>query len=394
VTNEEGNGKDVELRPVIARLKEIERKCDSMGTRNEEFPLMKDRLTSIIARLQAGEEPSGEPLAYRAMARELFPVAHLFESVGFMGIGKEIAHVERALQELEPAPASPDGVCVTARRSPTSSAAAAPPTSESGERDVDDADGEEETSREGVPKPILGGVFVLIIAVAVAAAIILELGPFQPKAEPTPIPTLPTPTPLPSPTPEPSPTPLPRDPNATPSPRERYAEALAQARLSLSEGDLDATVKYIAIAGLIDRNDNSVLEVAQEVLHQLLGQANAAAAEFNWAEAARQTAEARSIANQFSLDTGIIDAAENRYAEMQLYRIVEPYATQTLRAAIGKQVEVKLNNGSVLIGRIASINSSDLVLDIDDDVGGGIVSFTDEIPLATVRWVKIWEGQP
>ena len=392
MTNEEGNGKDVELRPVIARLKEIERKCDSMGTRNEEFPLMKDRLTSIIARLQAGEEPSGEPLAYRAMARELFPVAHLFESVGFMGIGKEIAHVERALQELEPATASPDGVSVTARRSPTSSAAAEPPTSESGERDVDDADGEEETSREGVPKPILGGVFVLMIAIVVAASIILELGPFQPKAEPTP--TLPTPTPQPSPTPEPPPTPLQRDPNATPSPRERYAEALAQARLSLSEGDLDATVKYIAIAGLIDRNDNSVLEVAQEVLHRLLGQANAAAAEFNWAEAARLAAEARSIANQFSLGTGIIDAAENRYAEMQLYRIVEPYATQTLRAAIGKQVEVKLNNGSVLVGRIASINSSDLVLDIDDDVGGGFVSFTDEIPLTTVRWVKIWEDQP
>ena len=392
MANEEGNGKEVELRPLIARLKEIERKCDSMGTRNEEFPLMKDRLTSIIARLLAGEEPSGEPLAYRAMARELFPVAHLFESVGFMGIGKEIAHVERALQELEPAAASPDGVSVTARRSPTSSAPAEPPTSESGERDVDDADGEEETSREGVPKPILGGVFVLMIAIVVAAAIILELGPFQPKAEPTP--TLPTPTPQPSPTPEPPPTPLQRDPNATPSPRERYAEALAQARLSLSEGDLDATVKYIAIAGLIDRNDNSVLEVAQEVLHRLLGQANSAAAEFNWAEAARLAAEARSIANQFSLDTRIIDAAENRYAEMQLYRIVEPYATQTLRAAIGKQVEVKLNNGSVLVGRIASINSSDLVLDIDDDVGGGFVSFTDEIPLTTIRWVKIWEDQP
>jgi len=27
---------------------------------------------------------------------------------------------------------------------------------------------------------------------------------------------------------------------------------------------------------------------------------------------------------------------------------------------------------------------------IDDDVGGGVVSFTDEIPLATIRWVKIW----
>ena len=65
MTNEEGNGTTADLRPVIARLKEIERKCDSMGSRNEEFPLMKDRLQAIIARLEAGEEPSGEPLAYR-----------------------------------------------------------------------------------------------------------------------------------------------------------------------------------------------------------------------------------------------------------------------------------------------------------------------------------------
>jgi hypothetical protein len=31
------------------------------------------------------------------------------------------------------------------------------------------------------------------------------------------------------------------------------------------------------------------------------------------------------------------------------------------------------------------------VLDIDDDVGGGIVSFTDEVSLSTIRWIKIWE---
>jgi len=389
VTNEEGNGKDVELRPVIARLKEIERKCDSMGTRNEEFPLMKDRLTSIIARLEAGEEPSGEPLAYRAMARELFPVAHLFESVGFMSVGKEIAHVERALQELEPAPASPDGTGVTLRPSPTSSAAAVPPAPEAGERELTDAHGEEEPSGEGVPKPILGGVFVLLIAIAIAAAIILKIGPFQPKPEPTPVPA--TPTPLPSPTPEPPPTPLPRDPNATPSPRERFADALAQARLSLSEGNVDETMKYLSIAGLIDRNDNSVLEVAERLVDRLLGLANVAASELKWEEAARNTAEARSVAKRFSLDEGRIDDAEHRYAEMKLYRIVEPEDTQTLRAAIGKQVEVKLENGSVLVGRIAKANSSSLVLDIDDDVGGGIVSFTDEIPISTIRWVKIWE---
>ena len=87
--NDEPSTNRPDLRPAIRRLREIEKKCVSMGTRNEEFPLMQQRLASIIKRLEAGEEPSGAPLSYRGIARELFPLAHLFESVGFMSVGKE-----------------------------------------------------------------------------------------------------------------------------------------------------------------------------------------------------------------------------------------------------------------------------------------------------------------
>ncbi len=165
---------------------------------------------------------------------------------------------------------------------------------------------------------------------------------------------------------------------------------MAKARLALSEGDVDETVKYLSMAGLIDRNDNSVLEVAERIVDLFLGQASAAAADLKWEEATQHLAQARSIAKRFSLDTRRIDAEEHRYAEMEQYRIVEPEETQTLRAAIGKRVEVKLENGAVLAGRIAQVRSSSLVLDIDDNVGGGVVSFTDEIPITTIRWVKIW----
>ncbi len=96
------DGPKADLRPVIARLREIERKCASMGSRNEEFPLMQDRVASIIARLDGAEESSGDPLDYRKIARELFPVAHLFESTGFMSVGKEIAYIERSLIEIAP----------------------------------------------------------------------------------------------------------------------------------------------------------------------------------------------------------------------------------------------------------------------------------------------------
>jgi hypothetical protein len=387
VANNDNDSRNVDLRPLIARLKEIERKCDSMGTRNEEFPLMKDRLVSIISRLEAGEEPSGEPLAYRAMARELFPVAHLFESVGFMSVGKEVAHVERSLQDLEPASASAAGPGDSVRASTTSSAVAAPSPEKTGAQELERGEAEEDATGAGIPKPILAGLFLLLIAVAVAAALILELGPFQPKSTPVP----PTPTAVPSPTPEPPPTPAQSVSVALPSTRERFADALSQARLSLSQRDFDGAVKYLSIAALIDRHDTSVLEIAELVLDQRLQDANEAAAEARWEDAGEIISHARSIAKRFELDTHPIDAAENRYAEMMLSRIVQPEEIQALRAAIGKQVEVKLDNGSVLEGRIAGITGTNLVLDIDDDVGGGIVSFTDEVPLSSIRWIKIWE---
>ena len=389
MANNDNNSRNVDIRPLIARLKEIERKCDSMGTRNEEFPLMRDRLVSIIARLEAGEEPSGEPLSYRAMARELFPVAHLFESVGFMSVGKEIAHVERSLQDLEPESESAAESSGSSRPSPTSSAAAAPSPEKAGEQELDREEAEEDASGASIPKPILAGLFLLLIAVAVAAALILKTGPFQAKPDPTPVP--PKPTAVPNPTQEPRPTPASPNPDARLSTRERFDDALAQARLSLSQRDFDGAVKYLSIAALIDRHDTSVVEMAELVLDQRLRDANDAADQRRWEDAAQITAHARSIAKRFELDTHRIDAAEYRYSEMKLSRIVQPEETQTLRAAIGKQVEVKLENGSVLEGRIAGVSGSNLVLDIDDDVGGGIVSFTDEVPLSTIRWVKIWE---
>ncbi|MBD3871933.1 MAG: hypothetical protein IFK91_03275, partial [Acidobacteria bacterium] len=187
------------LRPLIARLREIEKKCASMGSRNEEFPLMEERLSSIIKRLEAGEEPSGKPLAYRAMARELFPVAHLFESVGFMSVGKEIAHVEKALKELAPEEAAsdaPDGP-ESARRT-----AAQPPVV--ADHDPARAETDDDGVYHRIPKPVAAGLAVLLVAIAVAAMIVLEVGPFRPKLPVRPAaPTVPvearlTPSPLPT----------------------------------------------------------------------------------------------------------------------------------------------------------------------------------------------------
>jgi len=378
------------LRPLIARLKEIERKCDSMGTRNEEFPLMKERLISIIARLEAGQEPSGEPLAYREMARELFPVGHLFESVGFMSVGKEIAHVERSLQDLAPEPEPSREAVSEPRPSATSSAAISPPPDSSEEKQPTDEEIEAEASRAGIPKPVLGALLVLVVAVAAAATIVFRVKQQSAALNPTPLP--PTPVVLPSPSPVTQPTPVTVvDPDSTKNARERLADALAQARLAIEEGDVESAVGYLAFAELIDRNDPRVVEVADRIVDQLVEEANGAADEERWEDAARLTAHARTVANRFKLDTGRIYDAERDHAEKQQYRIVGPEEIGVLRASIGKHVDIMLNEGSLFSGWLTGFKGSAVVLDVEDDVGGGIVSFSDEFPLDDIEWIRIRE---
>lgn len=388
MTNEENFNQAV-LRPLIARLKEIERKCDSMGTRNEEFPLMKERLVSIIARLEAGQEPSGEPLAYREMARELFPVAHLFESVGFMSVGKEIAHVERSLQGLAPERERPPEAVSAVRPSSTSSAAVSPPPDSSEEGQPADQESEEESSGEGIPKPVLGAFLVLVIAIAVAATIVLRVRQQNQATLSTPPPA--TPVALPSPSPVPRSTPVTVDPDSTKSASERLADALAQARQAIEEGDIDGAVGYLAFAELVDRNDRRVVEVADRIVDQLVEDANRAADEERWEDAARHTAHARTVANRFKLDTGRISDAERDHAEKQQYEIVGPEEIQVLRASIGKHVDVMLREGRMFSGWLTGFEGSAMILDVEDDVGGGIVSFTDEFPLDTIEWIRIRE---
>ena len=56
------------------------------------------RVREVIADLRSAAD--GEP-SYRELARRLFPVARLFESLGFHTVAREIAHVERSLEAID-----------------------------------------------------------------------------------------------------------------------------------------------------------------------------------------------------------------------------------------------------------------------------------------------------
>jgi len=383
-----------DLRPVIKRLREIEKKCSSMGTRNEEFPLMQERLASIIKRLEAGEEPSGDPLSYRTIARELFPVAHLFESVGFMSVGKEIAHVERTLKDLDPdpeidAPRAAPGYPVEG----STPARARVDTEAESEESAIEGD-EEKASRWHVPMPMAIGCVVLLAAIAAATALILGIGPFQVDRGLVEVAPTPTETPLPAPTSVPTHTPTPAPLLNTPVPvsRAELAEAVSRARLALSRGDLDEAVARLSEAALLDHRDDAVVAIAEQVIARFVHASNAAVANAQWEEAENLLERARRIAMRFGIFENEIDLIAQRHAEMERFQIISPSDTRAIRDAIGRRVEVAINDGTVLKGEIEGIDGSTLLLNMDSEIGGGKMKYTEELPIGNVRTIKVFEN--
>lgn len=381
-----------DLRPVIARLREIERKCEAMGSRNEDFPQMRVRVKGIIARLEAEEDPSGAPPDYRRIARDLFPVAHLFESTGFMSVGKEIAHIERSLNEFSPqAGSGASGAPAARAKPPGSSSAAVQPVETAPETRV------KEPQRSSVPRPVIAGFLLLVLAVAGSAAIIFRIGPFArphppPEAGITPEPTeIATAPPTPSPEPDPEPTnPLPPPPTAVP--RGRLAEEVAAARLALAKGDLEAAGAHLSEAGRIDRTDDDVKEIAEAVVAGLVSWAYGAADTADWNAADPLLERAERTAMRFGIGTAAIDTARSRIAAMERYVVVGPADRQVVLQSAGKRTEVALTDGTTRVGRIEGIDGAELVLNMDSRVGGGVVQFSERVPLSDIRSLKIFEN--
>ncbi len=381
-----------DLRPVIARLREIERKCAAMGSRNEEFPQMQERVKSIIARLEAEDDPSGELPDYRRIARELFPVAHLFESTGFMSVGKEIAHIERSLNELAPQTGADANVPSAARAMTRASSSAA----------VQPVDPAPETPAKvsqpaSVPRPVIAGFLLLVLAAAVSAAVIFRIGPFvryhpQPEAAVGPEPTeITAPSPAPSPVPSAEPT-SPPPPRPTAIPRARLAEEVAAARLALAKGDLETAGAHLSEAGRIERTDDDVKEIAEAVVGGLVSWAYGAAENADWDAAGPLLERAERTAMRFGISTSKIDAARSRIAAMDHYVIVGPGDRQIVLQSVGKRIEVTLADGTTRVGRIEGIDGADLVLNMDSQVGGGLVQYSEDIAFAGIRSLKIFEN--
>jgi hypothetical protein len=162
--------------------------------------------------------------------------------------------------------------------------------------------------------------------------------------------------------------------------------------LALAKGDLETAGGHLSEAGRIDRTDDDVKEIAEAVVGGLVSWAYGAAENADWEASGPLLERAERTAMRFGISTAQIDAARSRIAAMDHYVIVGPGDRRIVLQSVGKRTEVTLADGATRVGRIESVDASDLVLNMDSHVGGGVMQYSEEIPLADIRSLKIFEN--
>lgn len=372
---------DRDFRAITVRLADLQRKCRSAGSRNEEALEIEQRLGTVMDRLNQEDEPDSDPPPFAALARELYAVERFFESNGFISVAKEVAHVEKALDAL----ASPEE---TQQAADQKIGTPEVPLTRSDADEIDEELGDEPAvERWAIPKPLAVVMLLLIAAIAICAFIIYRFE--NPRPETVTVEQPPTPAPTVAP-PAPVPASIQGRPTG-PAPGAVLAGAVGRARLSLAEGDVDATIDHLSEAALIDPDHGSVLGTATQLVDLLVGRANAAAESGLWEIADLTLVRAERLATRYGLDATNIQQARVYQSRMDRFRLVKPSDPAAIRAAAGLSVTVVLKNGSKRKSIINGVGDGDLLLNEDSTVRGGAMYYVERIPLSEIDYLKVWE---
>jgi hypothetical protein len=372
---------DHDLRTVTVRLADLQRKCRSVGTRNDEASEMEERLASVLSRLEPGDDGDDGPIPFAALARELYAVERFFESNGFLSVAKEVAHVERTLEGL----ASPAEREI--RLDPRSPAA----TELEPDPALDDVlETEPGPARWAVPKPLAAVMVLFVVAIAVCVVIIIQherVG--DPSDGPHAATAAPTPTVAPPTVPVRKEKPVPQA--STPAPGAILAGEIGNARLALADGRIDAAIDHLSKAALVDPDHPTVLSTATQLVDLLVDRADQAVESGLWEIADMTLARAERIATRYGLDTTRISDAEYRHSRMDRFRVIPPDQIEAIRAAAGKRVTIHFKDGDTRESIINGADATNLLLDEDTTVRGGAMYYVEKIPLADIDYLQVWD---
>lgn len=266
---------DADLRTVVARLGEIQRKAGALGQERPELAELAPALDVALRDLRVGHGPRGEPLPLRELAMPLGSWARRLERLGVPALGRELAYVERALVAADDARADKrlrGEKGVAAEEAPVREAAPAAP--------VAPVVGAER--RPGSR----GALLILAVATVVVAAGVALLATLarsrqeERKAQPeTGAPAAATP---PSPNQAPAavnPTP----PLANPPPRPalssaEVADLASSAQLAAQRDEVDLALERLDAAARADRTRFDVRAAAQATVDALVARSDRAVA--------------------------------------------------------------------------------------------------------------------
>lgn len=366
-----------DLRTILARLREIERKCRSMGQRSQVLADLVPRVTEILECLESSSPPEAGSL--RALARQLSPVEQAFESLGFVTVGREVRYVERALEDLD----SAADVADTGSERRRVVSAPPPPPTEWGAAQPSEPLPWRDRIR---PTPVLS-ILLITLAVASIAAWMVVRRELHQLDESLAAAMTPPATATPQPEPTPTPTPVPRDPIAA-ARREALPAEIAESRVALRRGELDAAIEHLAAAARVDPRHRLVLDAASEIVAALVSDSDGLADRARWTEAEELLERARRIALRFELDDAAISAALRRHAAMTRIDIVSPHESARLAGLVGRDAEIVVRTGPPIDGTILSVDIQGITLRRAKEVRGGLVYYQDVVDLGSIVEVR------
>jgi hypothetical protein len=365
-----------------------------MGTRNEEFPDMAVRLEKLIQALSTGEDEHGAPVSYRAVASQLFPIARLFESVGFLSVGREIAHVERTLSKLQSS--SPDDAATPQQPADLADPAVAEAPDPRGTLgshgwQADDIESRPVRDRLKPTRPITVTAVIGLVVIAVMVWAVVRQDHREPEQNPVrPAVARATLTATPSPPTPAAETPDQRNERLR---RTRLYEIVSAARIALQAGDLDGALRHLDEASRIDVTPGLVVETATSARDLVLQRAQTAAAATRWHDADVELDLARTLTRRFGLDITPLTAIESHIASLPHFRRYGSDDGARLAAEAGHRVEIFTTSGAVLEGTLRSADRSRLVLHRADEVkrGSGAIVYDHEVAMDSVQEVRVYD---
>ena len=354
--------------PALDRLRSTLGELETAGRQRPDLAEPAALLREILTRIDSGGKVGNA-------TTELAPVIRMLDSHGLSELAQEVSRARRSMVHGEE------------RAEPV-----APPPLEELRPELDESRWQE-PPRASSPYPLIALAVVLVVA-AVGSITLVVLRTGSDEARPTNEDASmavalaePTATTEPTPTRTPAPPLSPRTGESDP-----FLDALGEARLALQRGRPDAALARLEAASSYNATDARVVEIATAIRDRHVARAHEAMGDGRYPEAAEAIDEAESISDRFGLEPGPVDDARRRLDAADRFDVVDPTDLTRLRTAVGRRVEVLLDDGSVVPGTLKAVHDATLTLDRERAMQGGALRFSEEVPLAGVERVRVYEA--